>query len=235
MERRRITFRRLFTRHFIWVPLLPLALAIGLSLFALHELRKADRLDLHGAEAVARVIARDIRTSRDNDGRTQTEYRVEYRFQPSSGDAVTTRRSVNRATYNAMAPGDEILVRYVLHDPLTNEIEPGQSRRTGRILLAIAVPFALCALVALVWIGRRKAQLFRAVWFGEVRQARVTEHEALNVQVNGRTRYRLHWLDALGQTGRSGMHDHDDLAAKGEVIVVYVDPRSGKGWWDADI
>lgn len=235
MERRRITFRRLFTRHFIWVPLLPLAITIGLSLFALHELRKADRLDLHGAEAVAQVIARDIRTSRDRDGRTQTEYRVEYRFQPSSGDAVTTRRSVNRATYNAVAPGDEIPVRYVLHDPQINEIEPGQSRRIGRILAAIAVPFGLCALVALIWVGRRKARLFRAVWLGEVRQARITEHEVLNVQVNGRTQYRLHWLDAAGQSGRSGMHDYHDLPAVGEVIVVYVDPRSGLGWWEADI
>lgn len=235
MERRRVSVRRLFTRHFIWVPLLPLTVAAGLALFSTHELRKAARLDLHGAEAIARVIDRDIRTRRDSEGRTTTEYRVEYHFQPATGEPVTTRRTVSRATYNALAPGSELPVRYIAHDPQVNEIEPGQSRRTGRFLGLIALPFALVGLVAAVWIGRRKLTLLRAAWSGEVRQARVEDVEVTNVQVNGRTQYRLRWRDAAGAEGRSGMHDHNDLPPQGSVIVVYVDPRSGRGWWEEDI
>lgn len=234
MERRKVSVKRLFTRHLIWLPAIPLLVAVGLALFASHELRQAERMDLHGAEAVAQVIDRDIRTRRDSEGRTTTEYRIEYRFQPSSGDPITTRRTVSRPVYEAQPPGSELPVRYLVHDPGINVIDPGQARRTGRLLSLIALPFALAGLVATVLIGRRKLTLLRAAWYGEVRQARVEEVEATNLQVNGRTQYRLRWHDAAGQEGRSGARDYNDLPAVGSVIVIYVDPRSGRGWWEED-
>jgi len=234
MERRRVSWKRLFTRHFIWLPVIPLLVAAVLGAFALHELRTAELLDIYGIEAVATVVDRDIRRTRDSEGRTRTEYRILYRFQPATGPEITTRRSVSRTRYEAAPAGSEITVRYVGHDPTVNEIEAGSAAWTGWILALVAAPFAAVGLGLTVWIGRRKASLFRAARNGEVRQARVTGHLVSNTQVNGRTQYRMTWVDAGGTHGQSGLFGHERLPPEGSVIVVYVDGRTGRSWWEEE-
>ncbi|MCC5970525.1 MAG: DUF3592 domain-containing protein [Pararhodobacter sp.] len=235
IERRAISYRRLFTRHFIWVPFVPLFMALIFGSVALHLSRTAELLEVYGVEAVATVIDRDIRRTRDSDGHTRTEYRLTYRFQPASGPAVTTRASVSAATYGALPPGSETPVRYVGHDPAVNEIEPGNAALTGWIFMLFAVLFGAVGLGLTIWIGRRKASLLRAALYGEVRQARVTGRDVTNTRINGRSQYRLTWQDAAGSQGRSGLFALPDLPAEGTVIVVYVDGRTGRGWWEEEL
>lgn len=232
LERRKVSWRRLFVRHFIWVPAIPLVVALVLGGFGWHNLKLAQVLELHGVEAVATITNREIRRSRDSEGRERTEYRVYYTFRPATGPAAEGRASVSRTTYNQLTPGTETPVRYVLHDPAISEIEIGGTLWLGRLFMLIAVPIGAVGLGLALWIGRRKVSLLRAARRGEVREARVTAHHLTNVQVNGRSQYRMTWLDAAGVEGQSGMHDLQDLPPEGSVIVVYVDPRSGRGWWE---
>lgn len=235
MERRKISWVRLFSRHFIWVPAVPLAIALVLVLFARNQFDTAGRLALHGTEGVAVVTEREIRTTRDREGRTSTEYRLHYRFQPLSGPEITARRTVRRTTYEAVQTGSEIAVQYIAHDPAVHEIEPGAAHRTGMVLSLIALPLGLTGLGLALWTGRRKLSLFRAARHGEVRQARVTGHEPTNTKINGRPQYRLLWQDAAGKDGRSSMRRLDALPAPGSVIVVYIDPVTQRGWWEAEL
>lgn len=235
MQRRRITWKRLFTRHFIWVPVLPLLVALVMGGFALHMLRTAELLEIHGLEATATVIDRDIRRTRDSEGRTNTEYRVTIRFQPGTGPEVIARHTVSRTRYDTLPPGSEIGVRYVGHEPSIHEIEQGSTAWTGWILTVASSLISVVGLGLATWIGRRKASLFRAARHGEVREARVTGRVVTNTQINGRSQYRLTWVDAAGAEGRSGLFEFDTLPPEGTVIVVYVDGRTGRGWWEEDL
>lgn len=235
MERRRVSWKRLFTRHFIWLPVIPLLVAAVLGAFSWHQLRTAELLEIYGIEAIATVVDRDIRRTRDSEGRTRTEYRISYRFQPTTGPEISTRRNVSRATYDALPSGAEVTVRYVEHDPGVNEIEPGNAATTGLIAALVATTAGIVGLGLTLWIARRKASLFRAARHGEVRQARVTGREETNTRVNGRRQYRLTWVDALGHEGRSGHFRYERLPPEGSVIVVYIDGKTGRSWWDEEI
>lgn len=235
MERRRVSWKRLFTRHFIWLPVIPLLVTAVLGVFSWHQFRTAELLDIYGIEGIATVVDRDTRRTRDSEGRTRTEYRVLYRFQPTTGPETSTRRSVSRSTYEAMPPGTEVTVRYVEHDPGVNEIEPGNAAWTGFLMALVAGAAGVVGLGLTAWIVRRKASLFRAARYGEVRQARVTGHVETNTRVNGRRQYRLAWVDALGHDGQSGYFRYERLPPEGSVIVVYVDGRTGRGWWDQEL
>ena len=234
-ERRRVSWKRLFTRHFIWLPMLPLLMAVMLGIFSWHQFRTAELLEVYGTEGIATVIDREIVRTRDNEGRTRTQYYISYRFQPTTGPEVSARRAVSRATYDALPLDAGVPVRYVEHDPDVNEIEPGSADSAARVLALIATIAAIVGLGLAVWIGRRKASLFRAARYGEVRQARVTGHIETNTRVNGRRQYRMAWVDALGQQGQSGMFRHEKLLPTGSVIVVYVDGKTGRGWWEEEL
>lgn len=235
MQRRHISWRRLFTRHFIWAPLIPALIALITGAIASHQLRTAELLDIYGIEATATITARDIRRSRDSEGNERVEYYVTARFQPATGPEVTTRHSVSRTRFEALPPGTETPLRYVGHDPAISEIEPGRAALTGRILGWLAAAGMVVALGIAFWVGRRKASLFRAARRGEVRQARVTGRVVTNTRINGHRQYRLTWTDAAGSAGRSGLFRAEVLPPEGSVIVVYVDGRSGRGWWEEEL
>lgn len=235
MERRRASWGRLFLRHFLWVPLIPAVTGVILLLVGQALGREADLLDLHGVETVATILDREIVTRRDSDGRVSTDYRVRIGFQPSSGAPVDRWNSVQRETYDRLQPGDTLPVRYVLHDPAIHEVEPGRTAFAAWMFRLFGTVILTVAGGVLWFLGRDIPAKRRAAADGAVRQARVTEHLSTNFRVNGQPRWRLAWTDAVGDTGRSGLHRLTDLPAVGAVIVVYLDPRSGRGWWENDL
>jgi len=235
MERRQTSGFGLAWRHHLWVPLIPAVTAVILLLVGQSLGRDAALLDLHGAEATATVTDREIVERRDSDGHRSTDYRLRIDFTASSGVRVSDWDSVSRETYDSLQAGDTMPVRYVAHDPAIFEVEPGQTAFSARLFSGIG--FAILAVAAGIgaFLGRAIPSKRRAAARGAVREARVTAHLRTNVRVNGRTRWRLTWTDAVGETGRSDMHRQDDLPPVGNVIVVYLDPRSGRGWWEEDL
>ncbi|MCB1395136.1 MAG: DUF3592 domain-containing protein [Rhodobacter sp.] len=235
MERRQTSWIRLAWRHYLWVPLLPVVTAVVLLLVGQSLSHNAALLDLHGADTIATVTDREIVERRDSDGHRSTDYRLRIAFTASNGVRVTDWDSVSRETYDSVQAGDTMPVRYVAHDPAIFEVEPGRTAFSARMFSGFGIVILGIAVAIGAFLGRHIPSKRRAAARGAVREARVTEHLRSNVRVNGRARWRLSWTDAVGETGRSDLHRQDDLPSVGSVIVVYLDPRGGRGWWENDL
>lgn len=228
-----INWMRLVTRQFLWLPLIPLVTAAVLAGFAIAEGRRAERLAVFGIDTIATVTGNETRRVGSGDDE-RTEYRLRLRFQPPTGPAVETWTVVGQPTYRQLPPGTETPLRYLQHDPEVFEIEPEATATAARILGWTALGLAFVALALAALLARRLRSLLRAVRHGAVVQARVEAIETLPGGKNDTPRYRLRWVDALGNVGRSEPHPFAALPGVGSVIVVHIDPRTGRGWWTGD-
>lgn len=235
IDRQPISFRRLFLRHHLWIPLIPLAAGLVFSLVGWALIGQANRLERQGVDAVAVVTARDIRTETDRDGTRRTHHFVGYRFQPAAGQTVTARDRVARSTYDSVEVGQTVPVRYLPDDPSVSRLAAEGSGRGGAVVLGL-FGFLLLAgsLGATALLLRGKLSAIRAARRGEVREAEVIDHVPTNVSVNGRTQYRYRWIDARREQGQSGMMDFARLPDRGAVVRVYIDPVTGRGWSEHD-
>lgn len=233
LQRKRVSFWRVFVRHHLWVPLIPLMVALVTGFIGLGLWNSAHQMAREGVEAVAQVTDRRIRTTTDSDGNRTTRYIVSYAFRPSSDQRVEAEDAVSRDFYDGLEVGGPVSVRFLPSDPARSQLQPAGV--AGPVALLIVAVVAAGIMVVLAWFfWGNKLSILRAARSGEVREARVTGSEATNVQVNGRTQYRVTWTDAAGQPGRSAMMDYQALPRAGEVLRIYVDPRTGRGWWEND-
>lgn len=115
-----------------------------------------------------------------------------------------------------------------------HEIEPGSRRFLSLVFGLFGALFGAVSLGLGLWLARRKGSLIRAVRDGEVREALVIHHEPSSITVNNRRLMLAVWRDALGETGKTSAARDETLPAIGSTIVVYVDPRTGRGWWEGD-
>ena len=235
IERQKISLGRLFVRHWLWVPLIPLAAGLIFSVIGWVIIGQANRMDREGVETVAVVTARNIRTETQRDGDRVTRYYVSYRFSPTSDQTVEARQSVSRTTYNAVEVGQSVTVRYLPSDPGVNQLASEGSGRGGGMIFGILGLLLLLVGGGVAWVlVRGKLSAIRAARSGEVREAEVLEHIVTNTSVNGRVQYRYRWVDAARQEGQSTMMDYARLPAPGTVVRVYIDPRTGRGWSEHD-
>ncbi len=236
MERKQVSFPRLLWRlGVLWV-LFPLVFAVAFGGIGVYSLQQARLLDRYGIEGTATIDDKYTRTRRDSEGRTTTDYYLEYTFRPEGGMPMSAHDTVQRSFYNRVSEGDAIPIRYVPHRPDVHEVEPGSNKLIGWIFGGIGFVASVVALGLAGWMWTRKRSVLRAARHGEVRQARVTGLRRTNVQKNNQQMYVLQWTDAAGQTGESRMQTQEHLSGhpEGSVIVVYVDPQTGRGWWEED-
>lgn len=233
LQRKQVSFWRVFVRHHLWVPLIPLLVAVVTGVIGLGLWNSASQMARDGVEAVAQVTDRRIRTTTDSDGNRTTRYSVSYTFRPSSDQRVEAEDTVSRAYYDRVEVGGQVSVRFLPSDPARSQLEPAGVVAPVALLTVAVVAAGIMVVLAWFFWGN-KLSILRAARSGEVREARVTGSETTNVQVNGRTQYRATWMDAAGQTGRSAMMDYQALPKTGEVLRIYIDPRSGRGWWEND-
>jgi hypothetical protein len=233
IQRQPISWGRLFMRHLLWIPLVPLMFSLIFAGVGAAVLKSERALARNGADGVAQVISRDIMTRTDSDGSRVTTYLVGYRFNPTSDQTVQAESAVSRAYYTAVTIGAEVPVRFLPDDPATSALEPG-----GEILPMIFLAIggvAMAVALGLGWyLAGGKLSLLRAARHGEVREAQVIGHQPTTTEVNGRPQYRFDWIDAARQSGVSAMMDLDALPRPGAVVRVYIDPRTGRGWSEFD-
>ncbi len=235
MERRKVSVVGLFTRHFLWVPLIPALSAAIFLTFSTIQLRTSSLLERHGITVSGEITRRDTRQSRNSNGQTTTYYYLTYTFRTEAGEDRSRRESVSQSLYNQFQPGARVDVTYAETDASVATIAPGSGRFLG-VALAVAGVGAVAVTLGLgQFMLRRKLSLLRAAWHGEMREAQVTAVNPGTLSVNGRLQYRMEWRDAAANTGQSAHRDFSDLPEPGAVIVVYVDPVTGRGWWEEDL
>lgn len=233
-RRQPMRWARLIRRQMLWLPLVPLFVALVFGAVAWQEARHASLLERHGVDTLARVTGREARVERDDDNNRYVAYYLSYTYDAGLGDVFDSSRSVGPALYDRTRVGDEIPLRFVFHQPDLHAIESGDSRFIATIFGLFTALFGAVALALGLWMARRSASLIRAARYGEVREARVTGHRASTFSVNNVPLMQATWQDAIGQTGLSTPMRPEFLPAVDSVIVVYVDPVEGQGWWAGD-
>lgn len=234
--KRRVRPLRVLLRHWGWVPLIPLVMAVGLFIGAGSLGSQAKLLESHGLIGEATVIGKQTVVRRDSDNNRSTTYYVTYSFDTRT-ESHERRDSVGRRFYDRVVAGQVIPVRYVEHDPSIAEIEIGATSRSAG-WMRFAAGLVLMVGLGLAWVfWRRIGGIMRAALRGEVREARVTAHLDTNVRINRQPRYKLQWRDARGETGSGGLLPASALQALplGSVIRVYADPKTGRTWWEEDL
>jgi len=238
MERKPVSYWRVVRRlGMVWA-LFPLVFALGFGGVGGYFALKSLQLAREGVTAQAEILDKRISTSRSSDGSTSRSYRVTYQFTPEGhSEPVVRSDSVSERRYHALQVGGQGEVVYLWHNPELASVDPRHERFIGILFGSVGLIAALVTLGLGIWMIRRKLSVLRALRRGEVREARVTGMRETNVHKNKERQYVLDWVDAKGATGSSMMDGFDRLSAypEGSVIAVYVDPATGRGWWEEQI
>lgn len=238
MERKPVSFWRLVQRLGLYWLAFPILFALVFGGVGLVMTRDALLLAREGVVTQALVLDKQIETRRSSDGKTSTSYHIRYIFHPNErAEPITRRQSVSRSLYRQAETGTEIPVTYAWSNPDRASIDPSHDRLGAYIFGGFGALATLISLGLGGWMFGRKLSILRALRRGDVREARVTAIRETNVRKNKERQYVIDWVDATGETGTSMMDGFKTLSKhpEGSVIVVYIDPKTGRGWWDAQL
>ena len=105
----------LLRRHHMWIPLLPVTMAMAVLLAGAVLDRTVDAFDGQGLRANATVLNARTAEMQGPDGMPTPRYRLLVRFLPARGDAVEAWHDVSRAVFDSATVG-QILPRLRLAD-----------------------------------------------------------------------------------------------------------------------
>lgn len=240
VERMKLSRLGAFYRRGGALALFPLVLALALYVGWRITSGEIRLLQNDGESATATVVSKEWRT-RGTGARSTRIYHVSVAFSDLSDRRVEKSAEVRSSFYSGVREGDEIDIRYVPGESLL-EIDP-EMRETGAFWLAQVALLMLVWCAGMIWhYGRESAKTYRAVNFGEVREARVTGHVDDHIGMDDSKkekdrRYMLKWDDARDQFGMGGKLKKDELEKYpvGSVIVIYTDPVSKETFWEGQI
>ncbi|MCB1389814.1 MAG: DUF3592 domain-containing protein [Rhodobacteraceae bacterium] len=225
--------RGIYTRRTaFWLGTIAAALALVFCAVGGWYGVEAVALDRAGVTTTGTVTARRVSTQRQRHGGTTHSYHLEVGFRDASGAALEDEFTVSHSFYQRSGIGRSVNVRYVPDRPWIAEIEPGRDWRQAQVFGGIGLAFLLGGLVSLAITARQASSRRRALLEGAERTATVVA-----VRRSGRARSRstrLQWRDSEGSTGSSVNIRPERLPAVGDTITVFVDPRSGKAYWQGD-
>lgn len=231
MTRPKVSFRTYGRHLWTWMALILVISVLIFTPLAIMETRKARLLASEGVDTTGTVIDRGTTTSRNSSGSIRRNYYLLVEFTTQTGSNVRYRRSVSHSLYDATAQGASVPVRYAASNPSVAESVPGQTARSARWLVILASVLGAGTLASLWALQRGVAAQKRAARDGERRTARVLAHHKV-----GKARsksYAIEWDDGV-KVQRTTAFNESQLPPVGSDIVVYLDPRSGKGWWERE-
>lgn len=108
----------------------------------------------------ARVVAKDISTTRDKNGSLRETYLVEVEFTDKGGTQHRERAAISPEGFEGVEVGATLTVTYAATEPSLVEVEPGRLGEGSRLAGWTVVIFAALALVfaalALALRGRKR-------------------------------------------------------------------------------
>ena len=222
--------RRVYAdRPGFWLGVIFAVIGLGFATFGGWYLYEAVALDRSGETASGTVTGHHISTSHGSRGGTTRFYRLEVTFRDSNGATHADDFTVSRGFFNVYAGASAIRVRYVPDRPWIAEIESGRDRQQGMIAGGFGAALLFGALISLGIALRQAASRKRALIDGVARQAEVTAVRPYGKR-NAKSG-RLHWRDASGATGITAHGKLASFPAVGASVTVFIDPRTGRGYW----
>lgn len=229
---------RVIRRTRAYLPIVVLTVAVILLGISATKARQAHLLETEGVTGEATVVRKERRVSRDSDGNETVRLYVSYRFTPAAGATISKRLRVGSRFYNSVREGQRIPVRYVPDRPSVHEIDIGGTRRDAENMLMMGGAALAGAGGLAVWIAKSWMPLFRAIFRGSERPARVVGHiqkPSRRKETGGRYG-KIVWRDETGVEGTSGYVPMLDVVSHpvGSRIMLIVDPTTGQCYWDEE-
>lgn len=231
MTRPSVSFRTYGRHLWTWLALVCFIGALIFTPLAVIENRDARLLASEGVDTTGTVVGRETTTQRNSSGSIRRNYYLLVEFTLPAGSNIRYRRAVSQSVHDATAEGSRVPVRYAASNPNVAESVAGETARGARWLVWLAVALGVGTLACLWALRRGIAAQKRAARDGERRTARVLAHHKI-----GKARsksYSVEWDDGV-KVQRTTAFNESQLPPVGSEIVVYVDPRSGKGWWERE-
>jgi hypothetical protein len=233
-----VPFAQIFTRQKFMLPLIVLGLGVCIAATAVKPNFDAFYLARDGIDARGDVL--EIRGRWASSRRTAFwwRYSVLVRYHPEGASAPLTRRKyISRLYHDNLRVGGTVRLRYSAKAPSIVSVDPHRDATMRGWLNGLTAATISAALVLAGWMLWHRAPRIRALRHGMLRKATVT---GLLPTERHRNRGRLHvleWMDSEGQSGQSLPDERHRLARFkiGSTISVYIDPQTGRGWWDAQI
>ncbi len=238
MERKQVSWLRVARRVGLFWALLVLVFGLIFATVGGVMAWKAMTLARDGVTVTGEVLETHIRSSHTSDGATRRSYHVTYRFIPEGeGTPLIRVDDVSQRLYWTLRTGGTVEVTHARHNPDIATVDLRNERMGGVIFTSVGVLIVLVGLGLGGWMIGRKLSVLRALREGEVREARVKGIRATDVYKNKVRQYVLDWVDASGTPDSSMVDRFEHLSAhpEGSVITVYIDPQTGRGWWEAQI
>jgi len=225
----------LLKRHHLWIPLLPLAMALTLALVGQAHIITANALGSQGIAVNAMVLNATTADQTNANGTHATRYRLLLHFLPTHGDAVETWHDVGLEVFETATVGEILRLRYLPDDPAIFEVTDGRTRQSGQAFLLAGAVFGLIGLGLVYVFGRQVPSARRAQLSKQRRPAVVQAHENTGIKLGDVHLHRMIWMDNLHDTGRSRARKPGNLPAIGQTITLRIDPKTAGSWWEGDL
>ncbi len=240
-------YRRLFWRLGLIWPLVLLLLALWLGVVAWEKTRDAALIARMGVQADVRIIRTErvqrfgpersgVPVSRGRSGQIDRGYWVTFRFTPDGQAVVTKGEFVRRRVYDAARQG-QARVTFAANNPQIATLDL-RKRQSEAFVQWLFTALALAASGGLGWwLTKRYHALLPILFRGERREAVVTALYATGTRIGRHDLGELEWRDSSDLSGTSLPERLDRLVAypKGTRINVFIDPKTGRAWWDAQM
>ena len=231
LNRPRLTSKAYTKRASTWFAFLFAVFALIGGIAGPITLRDAALLARDGVVTQAVVTEHSISTSQRRNGGTSRTYNLTVRFSAQNGQTYTARHGVSEVEYNRNAVGSTLPIRYVASDPEMNELHEGASSTSGWLLAGMGGIGAVGLLLSLLVLMRGTGSQRRAARDGERRMARVVS--VVQPSKKAKAWRTVDWSDGA-QTGRMQQIPAAQAPAVGTEIAVFIDPRTGRGWWEGE-
>lgn len=215
------------------LPLIAAVVTMVMTIASVGALYEGLQFEARGIDTRAAILDRDIRKVR-RDGRTETKYRVTFRYVVDGTEHDVTR-TVSHRLYEASDVGSTRTVRYLDGRAHRVEFEIGSTMESGWAMRWVALFLGLLTLALLWWKGSRAVDAVRARKFGAQETVTVSEI-AVSRHKTGKS-YRLQWRDSNGGVGTSlssGRRARYDPYPVGTQVDIFRGAK-GRAWWVGDV
>ena len=243
MSRPRLSLKAATSPVTLWLGLVLVVLMAVFGYGASQTLGEAALLARDGIETSAVAIDRARDRHRSGTGRIRITYAIVLRYEDQTGAPHFARQPTSSSEYDNFEPGEVVALRYSASRPEIWELSDGGTQRTAWGALTGATIFGVLAAASLGAYARGLFRQHRAGRKGQPIVAEVTDIRRYGRRKGGKRppRAEMAWIGHAYGGGATGLIagrtrplPRADLPPEGSEITVWIDPKSGRGYWEGE-
>ncbi len=226
---------RLFFRMNGWVPLIALAIGLGVMAFGGYNITTGKALKAREISTSATLARKFTQETTRRSGGFRTLYRLVITYETPRGQ-ITNTADATAAFYNSHQPGDQIEIFYLPDTPETFEFSQGETAQTGWSLAVTGGVIFAGGAALLGFFLKRAARAARLLQHGRVAEGTIVE--VVKMRGGGYLDFSFRPESGAVVIGKSLSRASKYFAdlEKGQPIPVVYDPETPEfAFWQADL